>query len=54
MWHENLMHGGTVRIDKSLSRRSIVSHVFADGALVFYDSIGVVGHMEPRDMLVGI
>jgi ectoine hydroxylase-related dioxygenase (phytanoyl-CoA dioxygenase family) len=46
IWHENLMHGGSVRIDQSLSRRSIVSHYFADGAIAFYDSTGVAGHME--------
>ncbi len=46
VWHENLMHGGSVRIDRSLSRRSIVSHYFADGAIAFYDSTGVAGHME--------
>src|SRR5260221_4276812 len=46
IWHENLMHGGSVRIDQSLSRRSIVSHYFADGAIAFYDSTGVAGYME--------
>jgi SAM-dependent methyltransferase/peptidoglycan/xylan/chitin deacetylase (PgdA/CDA1 family) len=46
IWHENLMHGGAVRVDQSLSRRSIVSHYFADGAIAFYDSTGVAGHME--------
>jgi hypothetical protein len=45
IWHENLMHGGTVRLDPSRSRRSIVSHVFADGGLSFYDSSGSVGTM---------
>jgi hypothetical protein len=46
IWHENLMHGGSVRIDQSLSRRSIVSHYFADGAIAFYDSSGAAGHIE--------
>ena len=46
VWHENLMHGGSMRIDQSLSRRSIVSHYFADGAIAFYDSSGVAGHVE--------
>jgi hypothetical protein len=49
IWHENLMHGGTVRVDPSRSRRSIVSHVFADGCLSFYDSSGSVGTMAPLD-----
>jgi hypothetical protein len=46
IWHENLLHGGSVRIDMSLSRRSIVSHYFADGAIAFYDSSGRPGHMD--------
>jgi hypothetical protein len=46
IWHANLMHAGGVRIDKALSRRSVVSHYFADGAIAFYDSTGLVGHME--------
>ena len=46
IWHENLMHAGGVRLDTSLSRRSIVSHYFADGAIAFYDSTGLPGHME--------
>jgi ectoine hydroxylase-related dioxygenase (phytanoyl-CoA dioxygenase family) len=46
VWHENLLHGGSVRRDKSLSRRSIVSHYFADGAIAFYDSTGLPGHMD--------
>ena len=43
IWHENLMHGGSVRVDKSLSRRSVVGHYFADGAIVYYDSSGMPG-----------
>jgi len=50
IWHENLMHGGTVRKDPSLSRRSIVSHVFADGCICYYDSTGAVGNMDPIDL----
>jgi hypothetical protein len=51
IWHENLMHGGSARINKSLSRRSIVTHNFADGAIAFYDSTGHIGHMEPIENL---
>jgi hypothetical protein len=43
IWHENLMHGGGLRLDKSLSRRSMVGHYFADGAIVSYDSAGAPG-----------
>lgn len=43
IWHENLLHGGSVRKDSALERRSIVIHSFADGALAYYDSTGNVG-----------
>ncbi len=51
IWHENLLHAGSQRRDPTLSRRSIVSHVFADGALAYYDSTGLAGHMEPLETL---
>src|SRR5262249_26632126 len=51
IWHENLMHAGGVRRDASLPRRSIVSHVFADGAIAYYDSTGLPGHMEPKELM---
>jgi ectoine hydroxylase-related dioxygenase (phytanoyl-CoA dioxygenase family) len=43
IWHENLMHGGAPRRDMTKSRRSIVGHYFADGAIVYYDSSGMPG-----------
>lgn len=48
IWHENLMHAGSVRRDPSLSRRSVVTHNFARGSLVFYDSTGLVGYTYDR------
>lgn len=48
IWHENLMHAGSVRRDKSLSRRSIVTHNFARGSLVYYDSTGLAGYTYDR------
>jgi hypothetical protein len=47
IWHENLMHAGSARELESLSRRSIVSHVFADGCIAYYDSSGSVANMDP-------
>ena len=44
IWHENLLHAGSHRIDQSLTRRSIVFHCFAQGALAYYDSTGVIGY----------
>jgi hypothetical protein len=43
IWHENLMHAGSVRKDVTKSRRSIVGHYFARGAVVYYDSSGRPG-----------
>lgn len=48
IWHENLIHGGGVRQDESLSRRSMVVHSFADGALAFFDHSGYVGYNVPK------
>lgn len=47
IWHENLMHAGSMRRDPSLSRRSVVTHHFADGALAYYDSTGMAGIVAP-------
>jgi len=43
IWHENLLHAGSVRRDLSRSRRSVVIHCFARGAIAYYDSTGIVG-----------
>ena len=43
IWHENLMHAGSMRRDRSKSRRSIVGHYFAEGSVVYYDSSGMPG-----------
>lgn len=47
IWHENLMHGGAKRVDESKSRRSIVSHYFAEGSIAYYDSTALPGNMSP-------
>jgi ectoine hydroxylase-related dioxygenase (phytanoyl-CoA dioxygenase family) len=49
IWHENLMHAGQPRKDRSKSRRSIVGHYFAEGTVVYYDSSGMPGGVhEPE------
>lgn len=48
IWHENLMHAGSVRRNIDLTRRSIVFHCFADGVIVYYDSTGEVGYVVPK------
>jgi ectoine hydroxylase-related dioxygenase (phytanoyl-CoA dioxygenase family) len=46
IWHENLMHAGRVRRDKSLSRRSIVGHYFADGCVAYHDANGMPATLD--------
>lgn len=48
IWHDRLMHGGLPRHDPSLTRRSCVSHHFAQGALCFHDSTGLPGKLIYR------
>ncbi|WP_180978191.1 MULTISPECIES: phytanoyl-CoA dioxygenase family protein [Burkholderia] len=47
IWHENLLHAGSVRLDQSLPRRSVVIHAFADGAIGYYDSTGIAASAVP-------
>ena len=47
IWHENLMHAGSIRSDISISRRSMVTHNFARGSLIYYDSTGLAGISYP-------
>lgn len=51
VWHENLIHGGSPRIDQSRTRLSVVSHYFAKGAIGFYDSRGEAAALETLDQL---
>jgi ectoine hydroxylase-related dioxygenase (phytanoyl-CoA dioxygenase family) len=46
VWHENLIHGGSPRLDRGQSRLSIVSHYFAQGAVGYYDSRGEAATLE--------
>lgn len=49
IWHENLAHGGSPRKNDELTRRSMVSHYFARGAVAFFDSQGVPAWTRPPD-----
>ena len=50
IWHENLMHAGSVREDLTKSRKSIVCHYFAEGVVGYYDSSATPGamHLDAR------
>jgi ectoine hydroxylase-related dioxygenase (phytanoyl-CoA dioxygenase family) len=39
-WHANLVHGGAARKDLSLSRKALVCHYFAEGAVTYHDLSG--------------
>jgi hypothetical protein len=47
IWHENLAHGGSPRKNENLTRRSIVSHYFAQGGMAYYDSQGTPAWTKP-------
>jgi Phytanoyl-CoA dioxygenase (PhyH) len=49
IWHENLAHGGSPRNNEEMTRKSIVSHYFARGAVAFYDSQGVPAWTHAAD-----
>lgn len=40
IWHANLLHGGSPRRDPQLSRRSLVCHYLARGAVCYHDLSG--------------
>ena len=46
IWHENLMHAGSIREDLTKSRKSIVCHYFAEGVVGYYDSSATPGAMQ--------
>lgn len=46
LWHANLLHGGTARADKELSRKSVVCHYFVDGALCYHDLSATLARLE--------
>jgi hypothetical protein len=51
IWHENLLHGGSIRLNQNLERRSVVIHSFADGACVYYDATGSVGFVSSLETI---
>ncbi len=39
-WHANLIHGGAARVDPDRSRKALVCHYFAKGAVTYHDLSG--------------
>lgn len=50
IWHENLMHLGVDRINPELSRKSVVTHYFADGPIAYYDSSGLPARFSHKSL----
>ena len=48
-WHANLIHGGSMRKNILLSRKSVVCHYFGNGAVCYHDLIGLPA--DPRRVL---
>lgn len=47
-WHANLIHGGAAREDLTLSRKALVCHYFADGAVTYHDLSGNLSRLHRR------
>lgn len=52
-WHANLVHGGSTRRDLKRSRRALVCHYFAKGAVTYHDLSGNPSRLH-RDGLYGV
>lgn len=48
IWHEVLLHGGAKRMDEFTTRKSVVFHYYADGAIAMFDDRGVVPRLNNR------
>ena len=46
LWHGNLIHAGSPRRNLSLSRRAVVLHFFARGAVCYHDLSGTLTPMD--------
>lgn len=49
-WHANLVHGGTPREDSTLSRKALVCHFFAEGAVTYHDLSGNASRLHKDGM----
>jgi hypothetical protein len=49
-WHANLIHGGAARKNLSLSRKALVCHYFAEGAVTYHDLSGNPSRLHRNGM----
>jgi ectoine hydroxylase-related dioxygenase (phytanoyl-CoA dioxygenase family) len=45
-WHANLVHGGSRRVDPDVSRKALVCHFFAKGAVTYHDLSGNLSRLH--------
>lgn len=46
LWHANLLHGGSKVLDVTVTRKALVCHFFAQGAVCYHDLSGQLAHTE--------
>jgi hypothetical protein len=49
-WHANLLHGGAPRRNLALSRKALVCHYFAEGAVTYHDLSGNPSRLHRNGM----
>ena len=53
-WHANLVHGGSPRKDLKHSRRALVCHYFARGAVTYHDLSGNPSRLHRNGMYAAV
>ena len=48
VWHANMIHGGSPRVDPSSSRRALVCHYFAGGCITYHDLAANPSYLQPH------
>jgi hypothetical protein len=46
IWHANLLHGGSPTKNPRLTRKALVCHYFAEGAICYHDLTGTLAHVQ--------
>ena len=46
IWHANLLHGGSPVKDPKRTRKALVCHFFARGAVCYHDLTGTLTHTQ--------
>lgn len=49
-WHANLVHGGSPRLDRSISRKALVCHYFAERTVTYHDLSGNPSRLHEKGL----